>query len=86
MLHSMDKQGKVGYVAVKIDFKKLITIAFGGGIRESLMELRLPKHLVEIVMNCIMSTKLHILCNGEPLEEFSRSHGTRQGDSLSPYL
>lgn len=50
------------------------------------MELRLPQHLVDIVMQCITSAKMQILWNGEPMEGFSPSRGIRQEDPLSPYL
>lgn len=87
MLHTMrNKKGKVGYMAVKIDFEKAYDRLRWSFICESLMELRIPQNLVEVVKQCINSVKLQILWNGEPLKEFSPSRGIRQGDPLFPYL
>ncbi|XP_021771780.1 uncharacterized protein LOC110735912 [Chenopodium quinoa] len=80
------KQGKHGIMAVKIDFEKAYDRLRWSFIRESLLELRLPQSMVDVVMKCVTSTKLSILWNGEPTASFFLSRGIRQGDLLSPYL
>lgn len=35
---------------------------------------------------CIVTTRLWVIVNGSPTEEFSPQRGLRQGDSLSPFL
>ena len=37
-------------------------------------------------MQCISTTKMVVLVNGSPTEEFSLEKGLRQGDPLSPFL
>ena len=87
MLHTMRrKQSKKGSMEVKIDFEKAYHRLKWPFIWDSLLELRLPQQIVDVVMQCITSTKLQILWNGEPMEAFSHSRGIRQGDPLSPYL
>ena len=87
MLHSMrHKQGRRGSMMIKIDFEKAYDRLRWSFIRDTLLELRLPQTMVDVVMNCIESAKLSILWNGEPMEYFHPSRGIRQGDPLSPYL
>ncbi|XP_021729754.1 uncharacterized protein LOC110696708 [Chenopodium quinoa] len=87
MLHIVrHKQGKIGLMAMKIDFEKAYDRLCRSFIRESLLELRLPQAMVDVVMNCVSSAKLQILWNGEPTRSFTPSQGIRQEDPLSPYL
>ena len=71
---------------IKIDFEKAYDRLRWSFIRDSLLELRLPLIMVEVVMCCIESTNLSILWNGEPMDAFRPTRGIRQGDPLYPYL
>lgn len=80
------KQGRIGYMAIKIDFEKAYDRLRWSFLRESLLELSLPQQMVDVVMTCLTSAKLRILWNGEPLDAFQPTRGIRQGNPLSPYL
>ncbi|KAH9772083.1 reverse transcriptase domain-containing protein [Citrus sinensis] len=79
------KLGKKGLMAIKIDLEKAYDRLNWNFIHETLMELALPFDLVHLIMECITSTRMNILWNGELTGDFSPSRGTESWNlSLHP--
>lgn len=87
IFHSMRlKRGKKGWMAIKIDLEKAYDRLNWSFIKETLEDISLPNRMVELIWQCISSTRVRMLWNGEALEEFKPPRGIRQGDPISPYL
>lgn len=68
-------------MAIKIDLEKAYDRLNWGFIN-----IGCPDNIVDIIWWCIPSPSMHLLWNGEALQEFSPKRGIRQGCPLSPYL
>lgn len=53
---------------------------------ETLKETGIPDSFITIAMECISTTSMQVIWNGEKMEPFFQSTGVRQGDPLSPYI
>lgn len=80
------KQGKNGLMVVKLDLEKAYDRPEWDFIRKTLQFFKFPSSLIELILNCVSSTKINVLFNGGRLETFSPSRGIRQGDPISPYI
>ena len=78
--------GKVGYMAIKIDLEKAYDKLEWSFIKCMLMRYNFPNNIIELVLSCISSVSTSILFNGGSLEPFYPTRGIRQGDPLSPYI
>ena len=86
-LHTMRrKKGLHGLMAIKLDLEKAYDKLNWNFIRSTLLDMRLPQLMVDVIMRCISSCSMRVLWNGEPTECFTPSRGVRQGDPLSPYI
>lgn len=87
MIHTLkSKIGSTRGMIIKIDREKAYDRLEWHFIKDTLVDVDLPQRLVNIVMECVMSTSFHLLWNGESTEVIQQSRGLRQGDPISPYL
>lgn len=63
-------KGKMGWMAIKIDMEKAHDRLQWSFIKETMDDIRLPHKFVDVVLQCISTSRMRVLWNGEALEEF----------------
>lgn len=87
LLHSLQpRKGKQGAMMIKIDLEKAYDRVDWQFLEEVLQKVGFTTTLIWVILNCIRSTKLLVIWNGQRLEAFNPERRLRQRDPLSPYL
>lgn len=85
VIHSLRKQkGKRCDMVIKIDLEKVYDRVDWNCLQKLICNS--ASRLRAVILNCIKSTKLSVLWNGQQLDSFKPQQGLQQGDPLSPYL
>lgn len=71
---------------VKIDLEKAYDRIDWSFLEGILHQIGFGNNLINVIFNCLKTSQLSVLWNGERLQPFKLERGLRQGDPLSPYL
>lgn len=76
IFHSMiNKRGQKGWMAIKVCLEKSYDHLKWELLQETLTDIGCPKNFVHMIWCCISFAKMHMLLNGEVLDEFIPRRG-----------
>ena len=80
------KEGKDGFVAIKLDMSKTYDRMEWGFIKLVMVKMGFHEKWVELIMHCITSVSYSILVNEAVYGNITPTRGLRQEDPISPYI
>lgn len=80
------RQGKEGYVALKVDMSKAYDRGEWNYLRAIMQHLGFCTRWINWIMECVSSVTYTILTKGLDFGQITPNRGLRQGDPLSSYL
>ena len=79
-------QGKLGYMALKLDMSKAYDKVEWEFLEKTMQHLGLGDRLVSLIMSYFTSVSYSVLLNEQSVGNIKLERGLHQGDPLSPYL
>ncbi|XP_072071679.1 uncharacterized protein [Arachis hypogaea] len=87
IMHFMrNTKSRKGTMAFKIDLEKAYDRVDWRFLEATLVRFGFPKATINLILNCVTSSSLAVLWNGNRLQNFNPKRGLRQGDPMSSYL
>nr|KYP63095.1 LINE-1 reverse transcriptase isogeny [Cajanus cajan] len=80
------KQKKKKCLMFKVDFAKAYDSVNWNFLQHMMLTMGFPPKWCNWIAECLQTSRVSVLVNGSPTEEFSMSKGLRQGDPLTPFL
>ena len=77
-------QGKLGYMALKLDMSKAYDRVEWIFLEKVMRHLGFVNSLIESIMSCMSTVSYVVLLNGQPMGNIKPTKGLRQGDPSPP--